>query len=163
MAETESSSQTVAGDSSIPLPALVLGLAGLIPFIASAAALWLGDSVWRFDSGTALIAYGAVILSFLGGIRWGVEITQRPQRPATGALLFSVLPSLLAWGALLVQSLINLPLAVVTLIVGFVLQFLSDRRAARSNILPLWFGKLRLILSVGATLSLLAGLIALML
>lgn len=163
MTETEPSPQTAESDSSIPLSALILGLAGLIPFVATAAALWVGGSVWRFDSGTALIAYGAVILSFLGGIRWGVEITQHAQHPHAAALLFSVLPSLIGWAALLIQSLINLPLAVTALIIGFVLQYLSDRRAARSNILPLWFGKLRLILSAGATLSLLAGLIALLL
>jgi len=162
MTETESSPQTTASSTSIPLPALILGLAGLIPFIATAAALWLGGSVWRFDSGTALIAYGAVILSFLGGIRWGVEITLNAKRPATGALLFSVLPSLVGWGALLLQSLINLPLAVSTLIIGFVLQYASDRRGTAAQVLPAWFGKLRLILSAGATLSLVAGLIALL-
>ena len=57
-------------DTRIPAPALLLGLAGLIPFFAAAAAQWLVLPV--IDSGAGLrlaVAYGAIILSFLGGIR----------------------------------------------------------------------------------------------
>ena len=75
----------------IPTPALVLGIAGLIPFITCAVLAWvpeLGSNLLGSsqsagsDDGTsansikqqavlALGAYGAIILSFLGGIRWG--------------------------------------------------------------------------------------------
>jgi len=51
----------------IPRTALVLGLAGLIPFIAAALACWLYDDELQATAHFALGAYGAVILSFLGG------------------------------------------------------------------------------------------------
>ena len=58
----------------IPLAPLALGLAGLIPFWGLALALLLhtafGLEPTRID--LALATYAAIIVSFLGGIRWGL-------------------------------------------------------------------------------------------
>ena len=77
-----------------------LGGAGLLPFIVGAAAVALGPPAWHDTALRALIAYGAVIVSFLGGIHWGAP---------TGAVhdssrAWGVVPSLLAWPLLLVPS-----------------------------------------------------------
>ncbi len=51
---------------------------------------------------TGQLAYGASILSFLGGVRWGMLVT--PGTPITGSWLqysYAVAPSLVAWSALL--------------------------------------------------------------
>jgi hypothetical protein len=50
----------------------------------------------------ALSAYGAVIVSFLGGIHWGHVMRQWPQAEAGAAwadatLVWGVMPSLVAW------------------------------------------------------------------
>ena len=51
-----------------PGPALCLGVAGLIPFVS--APLYMANSGYFLpDIATAQLAYGASILSFLGGVR----------------------------------------------------------------------------------------------
>jgi Protein of unknown function (DUF3429) len=55
-----------AGDAA-PRPALLLGWAGVIPFALLTAALVLGMELGPVDPHWALLAYGAAILSFLGG------------------------------------------------------------------------------------------------
>ena len=143
----------------IPGPALWLGLAGLIPFFATAATLWLGETINQFDATTALVAYAAVILSFLGGINWGAAIINNNATQLTKPLFWSIVPSLAAWAALLLQSLFSEAVALFILLVAFVLQYLSDRRAVALGRFPPWFARLRLILTCGAVLSLAIGLV----
>ncbi|MFT5047301.1 MAG: hypothetical protein ACI8UP_004295 [Porticoccaceae bacterium] len=165
-----------SNDQTIPTSALVLGIAGLIPFIACAAlaclpelgSTMLGSSLFPRSAGAmsidaiqqkaifALGAYGAIILSFLGGVRWGNLLDSKIQLRQWGPLLLSVLPSLIAWPALLLPTAWMLSV----LAAGFVLQYAYDVEGVRQKILPEWFGKLRTILTTGATLSLLAGLLA---
>ena len=57
----------------VPPAAAVLGLAGVLPFVAAAVGSLQPGPLGAFAL-TALIAYGAVILSFLGGIHWGMAI-----------------------------------------------------------------------------------------
>jgi Protein of unknown function (DUF3429) len=77
-----------------------LGVAGLLPFIGGAAAVALGPPAWHDTALRALIAYGAVIVSFLGGIHWG-----SPTGAAhDAARVWGVVPSLLAWPLLLLSS-----------------------------------------------------------
>jgi hypothetical protein len=77
-----------------------LGLAGLLPFVASALAVALGPPSWHDAALRALIAYAAVIVSFLGGIHWGS--TTAAERD--GSRVWGVVPSLLAWPMLLVPA-----------------------------------------------------------
>ncbi|MEM6708838.1 MAG: DUF3429 domain-containing protein [Pseudomonadota bacterium] len=82
---------------SAPRSALLLGFAGVVPFIGLTVAITMrGD--WLLAE-RAFAYYSALILSFLGGIRWGVVGTQLERRGRD--LLLSVLPSLVAWIALL--------------------------------------------------------------
>ena len=53
-----------------PVPALTLGLAGLLPFVSVPIYLAL-TGVFSPSLEFAQAAYGASILSFLGGVRWG--------------------------------------------------------------------------------------------
>ena len=78
-----------------------LGYAGLIPFIVGAALVWL---VWPEAHPyvtLALSAYAAVIVSFLGGIHWGLAM--RNPDPPRFWLLWGVVPSLLAWLAVMLM------------------------------------------------------------
>lgn len=165
-------SSMAAKSLAIPLPALSLGLGGLIPFFACAFFAWfpapLASMLQISPSGIsnidlvqqkailALGTYGAVILSFLGGIRWGNLLSNKTKVQQWMPLTLSVVPSLIAWPALLLPSLWMLSL----LAAGFVLQYASDVEAVRNKLLPPWFGRLRTILTSGATVSLLAGLLA---
>ncbi len=143
--------------TSIPGAALLLGLAGLIPFVAGAASLWSLLPPIGAEAGLKLvIGYGAIILSFLGGIRWGTAIG--PYDGARQALEFSasVLGSLAGLAAIFIPSVPALTL----LIAGFLMQALWDVTSVEIGRLPAWFGKLRMVLTGGAIISLTAALVA---
>jgi hypothetical protein len=79
-----------------------LGYAGLIPFVFGALLVWLVTGEAHPYVAAALSAYGAVIVSFLGGIHWGHVMRQWPQAEtgpawANATLLWGVVPSLVAW------------------------------------------------------------------
>ena len=140
----------------IPTPALALGLGGLVPFAAAALAAWLPHAGLAAMALAALGAYGAVILSFLGGVRWGVELFDPGALARWTPLGLSVLPSLVAWVALLAPPAPMLGL----LAAGLVVQYGLDRAAVRDGTLPDWYGRLRTILTTGATTATLVGLAA---
>ena len=71
-----------------------------MPFVGGALAVAVAPTAWHDMALRALVAYGAVIVSFLGGIHWG-----SPTGTAhDAARLWGVVPSLLAWPLLLVSS-----------------------------------------------------------
>ena len=149
----------MAKSAAVPLPALLLGISGLLPFLASVIAIFLDDGLYDEMARIALVGYGAVILSFLGGIRWGVVLKERSKTKMSTPLLLSIVPSLIAWCALLVNSI----LGTLILILGFGGQYLYDRASSNQGQLPRWYGRLRLWLSSAVLLLLAAGLILMML
>ncbi|WP_372425218.1 DUF3429 domain-containing protein [Salinarimonas chemoclinalis] len=146
-------------DASIPPVPLVLGLAGLIPFYVPALALPTGlDLGWERDAlAFALAAYGALILSFLGGIRWGIAVSMEEQGAARRGYVISVVPSLLAFAALALP-----PEARLWTLCGLhVLLGLLDYGLVCREEAPEWFGRLRLALAGGAALALALGALGL--
>ncbi len=142
--------------TAIPPAPLLLGLAGLIPFWALAIGLLLhrplGMAPPRLDA--ALATYGAVIVSFLGGIRWGLAV---PDGGSGRHYLISVLPSLAAWALLAAPEPWRLAgLGLAALVLGPI-----DLDLVRGGLAPRWFGTLRIILSVGAGVALWLGAYAL--
>jgi hypothetical protein len=87
----------------MPAAPLVLTLAGVLPFAAGAGVMLAAadQPILKAQAGLVLLVYGAVILSFLGGLRWGAEITARDEAPRAGVLVLSVLGSLAGWGIVL--------------------------------------------------------------
>ena len=83
-----------------PAWATRLGAGGLIPFALLALALWWPGLGHQAFSSQALASYGATIASFLGAIHWGLAMRDRSGAGA-GPYLWGVMPSLLAWLALL--------------------------------------------------------------
>jgi hypothetical protein len=79
--------------------ALRLGYAGLLPFVAGALLVWLVREDAHPYVALALAAYGAVIVSFLGGIHWGLAF--RHAEPPTHLLAWGVVPSIVAWLAVM--------------------------------------------------------------
>lgn len=141
----------------MPWAARWLGGAGLIPFILSAALAYTApDAVDRLRAADAGMFYGAVILSFLGGIRWGLALGPQFARDRNLQIAISVVPSLVGWAALLVAPVIG----ALMLIAGFVGMLLLDALLGREGRAPDWFFGLRLILTTGAVLSLIALLIS---
>ena len=138
----------------VPAAAAWLGGLGALPFVVLAAALTAPVGPAREGLGTALVAYGAVILSFLGAVHWGLAIAPAATAGSPGLALRlggSVVPSLVGWGALLLPTVGGL----VALAVAFGAMLAADRRATRLGAAPAWYATLRLPLSLAAIASLL--------
>ena len=131
------------GEVRMPQAAAWLGAGGLIPFVGLAAAAHLLEGEQGLFALQALVAYGAVILSFLGGIIWGLGIAgfgedaDRPQEALR--LTVSVLPSLLGWLALLFAPITGLWL----LAACFVMVLFVDLAMTRRGMAPRWYPALR--------------------
>ncbi|MEM8617404.1 MAG: DUF3429 domain-containing protein [Pseudomonadota bacterium] len=135
-----------------PMAPWTLTLFGLVPFIASALAMvyWRNDIALAITAATWLLVYGAIILSFLGGVRWGVEIAQR-ERPRWGDLIVSVMGALTGWGLVLAGFRFGVTPALVAAMAGaLTVHYLWDRF---SPDLPRWYRALRLWPTLGAVLS----------
>lgn len=101
------------------------------------------------------MAYGAIILSFQGGIRWGIAVgCDAANRPAQDFTL-AVLPVLAGWLALVLPPILGQSV----LISGFLMQALWDVTGVESGRLSLWFGKLRMMMATAAVVALVATLL----
>lgn len=127
-----------------------LGYAGLLPFILSALILLLGHGPAISWALQAMVAYGAIILTFVGALHWTAALQAAGRSSSVGLLILSVLPSLLAWLSLLLPTAAGLLL----MIVGFILLYVFDRNAWYR--LP-WFVVLRRNLTLVAVVCLLIG------
>lgn len=89
-----------------------LGYGGLLPFVGLTALAWLVRAELVPFVAAALVAYAALIASFLGGIHWGIGFKRlQANEPLLNFhFLWGVTPSLLAWIALVMPPLAGLPL-----------------------------------------------------
>lgn len=100
------------------------------------------------------VTYGAVIVSFLGGMRWGFAVPENsPAKPDWLNLANSSVLPLLAWQALLFKDITSSAVMLV-LSLGIALHY--DLSLLPTY--PLWFKGLRIVVTLGAVLSLLATL-----
>ena len=140
----------------IPPLCWVLALAGAIPFIALAASLTTFEpmlGVVILDRYMLLISYAAIIITFIGAVHWGVAIaSEHPKRNLL--LIYSVLPSLLAWA--LINVLMDWSVQLIMLAALIVLVFIADRLLVFESVAQ-DYGKLRLTLTLIVASSLLAG------
>jgi hypothetical protein len=134
----------------VPSAAAWLGGLGFLPFLSLSLALTILDGDQRALAARALLAYGGVILSFLGGVQWGLAIAAPGQALLWQRLSLSVVPSLLAWLALLLPTKIGFCLLVLSL----ALVLWADLRAVGQGAAPAWYGRLRLPLSAAVMISL---------
>jgi hypothetical protein len=134
----------------IPRAALLLGLAGLIPFVWGAASqlspglaeIGLAVAGPRFVGPYVSLAYGTVILSFMSGVLWGFATKATGAAAATGYAL-SVLPAL--WAFFMVGG--GPAAAAISLIAGFAGLLGLDTLFWRWGLAPPWWMRLRLILT----------------
>jgi hypothetical protein len=126
---------------SMPAAAKTLGIAGLVPFLAATLLFLFANKPEQRALGLqAFCFYSAIILSFLGGVRWGAALPL----PAFQLLLRAVLPSLVAFACLLATPERALPfLCLAYMAVGW-----SDSTRATHALWPEWYKRLRLALTV---------------
>ena len=144
----------------IPTAPLVLGLAGLIPFLWGAAtlvaeplALWGQKTLGaRFVGPYVQLFYGSVILSFMSGVLWGFATKAQGAQAGVGYGL-SVIPAL--WAFFMTGG--GPVSAGTNLIFGFIGLLLLDAAFSRWGLTPDWWMPLRLLLTTIVVLSLCVG------
>ena len=141
---------------SVPPLAVLLGIAGLIPFAVCGygAVSSIGDRAAQ-----ALAAYGAVILAFLGGVHWGFALPEPKGRAERARLGLGVVPSLIGWLALLVMIAVGVEAGLALLVVGFAALTAVEARAGKLGLMPPGYLALRYGLSAGVITILAAVLL----
>jgi ABC-type amino acid transport system permease subunit len=147
----------MTNENAVALPRTVawLGYGGLIPFLALTPASLLDHhhgAVWS----DALYGYGAIIVSFIGALHWGFAIAMRDlsDQQRSALYIWSVIPALMAWPALMVSPILASPL----LVVAFIAHYVQDFRLSSEVILPDWYLPLRFRLTSVACICLIAGI-----
>jgi len=107
--------------SSPTLTARAIGYGGLIPFIGLSAMSVLWRDIHQSAFLFSLLAYGATIISFLGAIHWGLAMREEHQDRI--AIIWGVVPSLVAWGSLIVDTHWGLAIQFITLWVCFFVDY----------------------------------------
>ncbi|WP_305969173.1 MULTISPECIES: DUF3429 domain-containing protein [unclassified Mameliella] len=136
--------------SRIPRSALILGLAGVLPFVWGVLTLLSpGLHDWgqgalgaRFVGPYVQLFYGAVILSFMSGVLWGFATKAEGRRATTGYVL-SVLPAL--WAFFTTGG--GETAAALNLTFGFLALLLLDAAFWRWGLAPPWWMQLRILLT----------------
>ncbi len=143
--------------------ALLLGYTGVAPFIACALYVaWFTATGGYFAAHVAFVglAYGAVILSFVGALHWAYALHRIEL--GSGAFVRSIIPAFIAWVSLCIALLVPggfgvHAFAAALMIASFIAHLRADyalNRAFKEAIVPSWFLKMRLHLSAVACLSL---------
>ena len=136
----------------IPAAALFPGLLGLLPFWGLALSTELSSGLDPLLALMALIMYGAVILSFVGALWWGMAVHAVPSTLRSAMFVWSVVPALIGWAAIMTTPTLGLSM----LIGGLALQWVLDGVLMRNmpNLIPRWVFRLRTMLTLGATSAL---------
>jgi hypothetical protein len=134
---------------SMPLTAILLGLAGLIPMIGCGLVAMGEDPVGADHGFTALIAYAAVILSFTGAVHWGLALNDGAASLRVQRMRYAlgVLPAVIGWIALLVPMFVPVWASLVVLIAGFIATPVMEARGAHLGYVPGRYMALRWLLS----------------
>ena len=144
----------------IPKSALYLGLAGVLPFGWGLLTVYLPAlSEWttqmigpRFVGPYVQLFYGVVILSFMSGVLWGFAAKKDGRQAAIGYTL-SVVPAL--WAFFMTGEAPET--GSKNLIVGFIGLLALDWYFWTSGQAPVWWMRLRLILTALVILCLILG------
>jgi ABC-type amino acid transport system permease subunit len=136
----------------------LLAYAGLFPFVGLAVLLWLVDPDLHPFVALAMTGYGASIVSFLGGIHWGIGF--RNVSRMHNAPLFNfgwgVVPSLLAWVAITMPAFAGLPLLAAILFLCYAVDRKTYPEVGLEEWLPMrwlltWVAALSCLLGAAAT------------
>ncbi|MEM7543945.1 MAG: DUF3429 domain-containing protein [Pseudomonadota bacterium] len=139
----------------IPRAALILGLAGLIPFLYGALASWNPSVRWLDLSGEVVLnAYGPVIFAFMSGVLWG--FAAKAGKAAWLWLGLSVLPAILIFLVMIFSE----GEVVAALMVGFPTLLAVDLLFWRAGLAVPWWPALRVILTAIVTICLYVSLTA---
>ena len=139
-----------------PIITAFIGAGGLIPFLWLAIAINNPSMYFHQYALELITSYSAIILSFLGGIHWGLIMPQIFKTSGRNLLLISIIPPIVGWIALALDPMQCL----WVLISAFVGEIIVDFLWCKREIIPRWYLKLRIPLTILVCLSLLATMIS---
>ena len=139
----------IHAETSAPAPLWVIALLCLMPFPASAVAYVYGPADLTGPALTVLLTWSAVVLGFLGGIRWGLESARAA--PRWPRLAISLISPTAAWALVFARGSIDTPWLLCGFMAAFILQWLFDHAAPD---VPARYPRLMTILTLGACISL---------
>jgi hypothetical protein len=166
---------------SVPPAYYRLGLAGTVPYVFTSLSTvylsWNLNTQWPTDNQllnsfmvsnqTASeflqhlepiqLGYGAVIISFLGAIHWGLELAEKtPMQPRTNfRFAMGVLAPAFAWPTLMLP----IEWALTGQFAAFVALYFADARATTLGWAPQWYGTYRWVLTAIVGGAIVASLI----
>lgn len=129
----------------IPFPNYILGLSGLIPFWGLALTVVFANEPHNLIALKLQIAYGAVILSFLGGIHWGIAV-QNIEKATWPRMGWGIVLSLVGWGAIFIPHIYSLAIIGLALFSALIVDLKLIGNYSKGS----WYQTLRSILSFGA-------------
>jgi hypothetical protein len=132
---------------------LALAIVGSVPFIALSAAVALQMFANTKTISTVLLTYAGVIISFMGGIHWGIAVVRYADNRKVANVLIaeSVATSLIAWSVILLGDTFT-QLLVLTLLYTFI--WAIDSILYSDDLIPVWFFNLRCIITPVVVVSL---------
>lgn len=157
--------------TTIPRSALWLGLAGLLPFLFAAGLSVMPEPdlppgefarIYPTDAQALFAAYGTVILCFMSGVLWGFA-AQGPKDDARLGYVLSVIPAIYAFFFCQPHVLSFTPSnldSIRNLSIGFVGVLILDWVFSRMALTPLWWMKLRVLLTAIVLACLAIGYLA---
>lgn len=131
----------------------IIALMGMSGFPAAAAVYAYGPAQWAGHGLNVMITWAAVVLGFLGGIRWGLEIG-RPH-PRWTRLAVSTLSPIAGWTLVALRGDVDTSWILAGFLAAFILQWLFDSQAPDT---PSRYPRLMTVLTLGACLSLAVAL-----
>ncbi len=148
---------STASGRDFPIVAKLLGYFGVIPFVALALCLVAGVDLnaYGVENGVQLLlAYAAIIISFIGAVHWGIALNSAAESQAR-LYTYSVVPALLAWAWWFLSA----KFALIGMAVTVVALYFIDRQWLK-DIVPVAYLTMRLHLTIVVSLSLLLAAIA---
>ena len=129
-----------------------MGAVNLIPFYVAAGLYCYGPADLAHESLLALVAWSAAMLSYLGGVRAGLEIDSHA-KPRWWSAILSMLSPITAFGILLgsVTAFLDPVQQVSGFMTAFLLMWLWDQRAHDG---PAWRPRYRTAITTGAAIAL---------
>ncbi|KAF2812092.1 uncharacterized protein BDZ99DRAFT_496610 [Mytilinidion resinicola] len=156
--------------SDVPPQAFYIGLAGVLPYLATSLSTvfcaWEITNATEHGTGLLLshetaealihvleplqVGYGAVIISFLGAIHWGLEFAGYGGYQGYRRYAIGVVAPAVAWPTILMP----VEYALITQFLAFTSLYYVDTRAAYRGWTPPWYNTYRFVLTfiVGASI-----------
>ena len=136
-------------ETSAPKPMWAIALIGLSAFPISALVYAYGPPAWSGRGLNVLLAWSAIMLGFLGGIRWGLESSR--EAPRWERLAGSIISPIGGFCLLVARGDLDTAWIITGMMAAYIIQWLFDHSAPD---VPARYPRLMTVLTLGASVSL---------